>query len=185
MHVYGACGEIPSAHLVRERAGDALAHRLEPLRDRRVGLAEDLEVDRPAQPEIGAGRRCGAAEAAVADRRDPRAQAVERPQARDRLHVLELDPRLPLDVQSDPIGEAEPVAEPYVDVVLEVRVRVDETGEDHRLLVVDGVSELLARPDGRDRAGQVVDPDGTVADRRSLDGHHPVGGDDRHRPAST
>ena len=157
-----------------------LAHRLEPLADRRVGLAEDLEVDRRAKPEIGARSRRRAAEAAVADGRDSRAQAVERAEPGDRLHVLEGDPRLAPNVQPDPVGEPETVAEPRVDLVLEVRVGVDEARQDHRFLVVDGVAELFPLPDGGDRPVAVVDLDGTVANRRALDGNHPVGGEDRH-----
>ena len=87
-------------------------------------------------------------------------------------------------MQADPLCEAEAVAEARVHVVLEVRVGVDEARQDHRFLVVDGVAELLSLPDGGDRAASVVDLDGAVADRRALDGNHPVGGEDRHKPAS-
>ena len=136
VHVYGAWGEIPSR--TSSESAPAIRSRIGSNRSRigeSVG-AEDLEVDRSLEPEIRAGRRGGAAEAAVADRRDSGPQAVERPQSRDRLHVLEVDPQLALDVQPDPVREREPVAEPGVDVVLEVRVGVDEAGEDHRLGVV-------------------------------------------------
>ena len=87
-------------------------------------------------------------------------------------------------MQADPLGEAETVAEARVHVVLEVRVGVHEARQDHRFFVVDGVAELLALPDGGDRAAVVVDLDGAVADRCALDWDHPVGRDDRHKPAS-
>ena len=74
---------------------------LEALERRGVG-AEHLEVDDGANP--GDGRRLGrrAREAAVADRRDPRAEALERPVRRDRTHVVEVESPLALDVEPDP-----------------------------------------------------------------------------------
>ncbi len=124
-----------------------------------------------------------AAEAAVSDRRDAGPQAVERPQARDRLHVLQLDPQLALDVQADPVGETEPVSESGVDVVLEVCVGVDEAGEDHRLVVVLVAPELSTRSDVCDQS--VVDRYGAVSNWRPLDRDHPVGGDDPHESSAS
>ena len=60
-----------------------------------------------------------------------------------------LDPALPLDVQRDPRPEREPVAEARIGRVLEVRVRVDEAGEDHRVREVLSRAELARRPDAR------------------------------------
>ena len=145
MHVYGACGEIPSRTSSESACRDAVPHRLETLADRLAGGAEDLEVDRSPEAEVGACGRGSAAEAAVADRRDTGAQALERTEAGDRLHVLEVDPRLALDMKADPVGEPEPVAEPCVYVVLEVRVRVHEAGEDHGVVVVHVASPSSSR----------------------------------------
>ena len=133
----------------------------------------------PRSPRSAQAVRGRAAEAAVADRRDAGAQAVERPEARDRLHVLAARSALALDVQADPVGEPEPVSEAGVDVVLEVRVGVDEAREDHRLVVVHVARR--ARPRVPTAAMQsVVDRDRAVSNRRSLDRDHPVGGDDAH-----
>ena len=80
----------------RRRACRAIRSRIGSKRSRcgaRV-VSEHLEVDDPAQPEVGARGRRRAAEAAVADGRDPGAQALEGAEPGDRLHVLEVDPRL-------------------------------------------------------------------------------------------
>ena len=75
--------------------------------------------------------------------------------------------------------EGEPVAEAGVDGVLEVRVRVDEAGDDHRARVMRPGAELV---DGADRGdAPVLDRDGAPLDRRALDGKHPVG--ERMTPA--
>ena len=165
---------------VGERAGDALAVRLEARLELLVGRPEDLEVDDRAQAERVAGARGRADEAAVADRRDPRGQALGGAEPGDRLHVLEADPRLPLDVDQDPRRERQPVAEARVHRVLEVRVRVDEAGEDDGVRVLDAAPELVPRADRRDAA--VLDRDRAVADRRPGDRQHPVRREDRaHR----
>ena len=169
----------PDPHLLGQGAGDPLAQRLEPFVDRVARRSEDLQVDERPEAEVGTRGRGGADEAAVPDRRDSGLQAPQRSQSRDRLGVGEVDPRLALDVQPDPVRECEPVAEPAVRLVLEVRVRVDEPGEDHRLGVVLALAELVPRSDRGDHA--VVDRDRAVPDRRPLDGDHPVRGQDVHR----
>ena len=155
--MYGACGEIPRRTRSDSVAGDPLAHRLEPLGDGVAALAEHLEVDRAAQAEVGTGRRRRAAEAAVADGRDARAQALERPQPGDVLHVLDLDARLALDVHADPVAEGQPVAEAGVDRVLEMGVRVDEAGDDGRVGVARALAELR-RGTRRRRSGRPRSP---------------------------
>ncbi len=108
---------------------DPVVHRLEALEGGARVVAEHLEEDRPAQPEVCTRGRRRADEAAVAHRGDSGAEAVEGAEPGDRLHVLEVDPRLALDVDADPVGEGEAVAEAGVHLVLEVRVRVDEAPE--------------------------------------------------------
>ena len=112
---------------VPERGCNVFTDALEPLQ---IG-PEDLEIHDCSEAEIGTGGRRRAAEAAVPDRGDPRPEALERAQPGDRLHLLELDPALPLDVQRDPGPEREPVAEAGVGRVLEMRMGVHEAGEDH------------------------------------------------------
>ena len=96
------------------------------------------------------------------------------PQLRNVDVLVPADSRLALDVQGDPLGEvAEPIAEASVHGVLEMRVRVHETGNDHRIVVARAFSELLHRPDRRD--SPVLDQDCAGLDRRALDGQDPVG----------
>jgi hypothetical protein len=173
------------ADVVGERARDPLAHGCEAIPDLCVRLAEDLEVDQTAEAGVGAGGRRRSDEAAVADGRDPGAEALERAETRDRLHVAELDALLSLDVERDPRGEVEPVSEPGVDGVFEVAVGVDEAREDHRARVSVSFADLRRRADCGDEAC-VVDRDGAVLDRGTLDGHDPVCGQDPHTvPTST
>ena len=107
----------------------------------------------------------------------PERRQAAAPRARDRLHLVAADPRLALDVQREPRREVEPVAEARVDRVLEVRVRVDEARDDRRVLEALARSELGRRADRRDPP--VLDAHRAVADRRALDGEHPVGGEDQ------
>ena len=138
---------------------------------------EHLDVDDRAQPEVGAGDRRGAGVARVADGGDSRREALCRAEAGDRVHVVQPDPRLALDVELEPGRELEPVAEARVDRVLEVRVRVHEARHDHRAGMVLALAELVDRADRGDAA--VLDRHGASLDRRALDGQHPVCGDDR------
>src|SRR5204863_8587087 len=95
----------------------------------RIG-PEDLEIHGRAQTEIRAGDGGSTAVAAVADRRDPRRQALGGAETGDVDVLVPADARLPLDVQRDPLGEvAEAVAEAGVDGVLDVRVGVHEARE--------------------------------------------------------
>src|SRR5687768_13754 len=72
---------------------------------------EDLEVHgRPQSELVRSDRRC-AAEARVADGRDPGAQAIGGAGPRDRDELVPADPRLALDVDEDPLAEVEAVAE--------------------------------------------------------------------------
>ena len=99
-------------------------------------------------------------------------------------NVLEVDPALPLHVEPDPLGEAKSVAEPRVDLVLQVRVGVHEAREDHRLGVVLAVAELRPLADAGDGA-VVCNRDGAVADRAALHRDDPVGRDDlQNRPSA-
>ena len=107
----------------------------------------------------------------------PEARALGGAEARDRDHVVEVEPPLAGHVQLEPGRELQPVAEARIDRVLEVRVRVHEAGRDHRAGVVLAGPELVDRADGGDPA--VLDRDGASLYRRSLDGEHPVCGDDR------
>jgi len=146
--------------------------RLESLDDRAVVIAKDLEEHDPAKTHVRARGRCGATEAAVTDCRDSRAEAFERPEASDRLHVIEIDPCFSLHVERDPGTEREPVAESGVRRVLEMRVGVDETGENHCVAVMLSRAELRGRADLND--GAILEGHGSVADRRSLHRNHPV-----------
>ena len=61
--------------------------------------------------------------------------------------LVPADPRLALDVQCDPLGKvAEAVTEASVHRVLEVRVRVHEAGNDHRVVVARAFTEISAVP---------------------------------------
>ena len=103
------------------------------------------------RPRSRTGDRGRAAVAAVADRGHARGEALRGAEPRDVDVLLPADPRLALDVQRDPLREvAEPVAEASVDRVLEVRVRVHEARDDHRVLVVRAFAELLGRTDRGD-----------------------------------
>jgi hypothetical protein len=152
--------------------------------ERRGVASEDLEVGDRAQPGRGRCRGRRAREAAVADGGDPGAEALVRTDGGDREHVRVVEGLLPLHVHADPGHEREPVAEPGVDGVLDVRMRVDEAGHDHAPLVVLTPSDLRCPPDGRDRA-VVGDGDGAFPDRLTLDGNDPVRRDDPHSVASS
>ena len=191
----GAClVELPCARVRRMRRDaedealggevrDPPVELLEALERRRVG-AEHLEVDDRANP--GDGRRLGrrAREAAVADRRDPRAEALERAVRRDRAHVVEVESPLALDMEPDPRRERLPVAEAGVDGVLEVRVAVDEPGDDRAALEPLATAQLGGRPDGGDPP-VVGDRHCAVRDRIALHGDDPVRGDDPHRASAS
>jgi len=83
--------------------------------------AEDLEIDRGAQAELGAGDRGCAAVAAVTDRRDTGGKALRGSELRNVDVLVPADSRLALDVQGDPLREvSEPIAEASVHGVLEV-----------------------------------------------------------------
>src|SRR5215210_461340 len=169
----------PEPDSVGQRTGDAVAVRLEALGDLTCAGAEDLDVDDRAQPELVTGRGRGAAEARVADARDPRGEAFGRAEAGDRRHLLEADPALALDVDGEPFVEREAVAEPCVDRVLEVGVGVDEAGEDDGAVEALSLAELVACAYRRDAIP--LDRDRAVRDRLALDREHPVGGvDGRH-----
>ena len=130
-----------------------------------------------AEAELGARYSGSAAVAAVADGRDAGRETLGGPQARDVDVLVEADPRLPLDVPGDPLGEVvEAVAKAAVDGVLEVRMRVDEAGKDDRIVVVLSSAQLFRRSDGDDPA--VLELDGTALDRVAVDREHPVGRDD-------
>ena len=146
-------------------------------RPSRIG-AEHLEVDRCTQAELGARHRGGAAVAAVADGGHTGREALRAPELRDVDVLVPADPRLALDVQGDPLGEvAETVTEASVHGVLEVRVRVDEAGNDHRIVVARAFAEIVGRADRGDQP---------VLDRRPRrprsagprSGRTPVGGED-------
>src|SRR5439155_9594285 len=114
-------------------------------RTRHVGT-EYLQVDRGAQTELGAGNGRRAAVAAVPDRRHTGRKALSGAEPGDVHVLLPADSGLPLDVQGDPLGEVtEPVSEAAVHRVLEVRVRVHEAGDDHRILVLDTRAKLFGR----------------------------------------
>ena len=81
--------------------------------------------------------------------------------------------RLALDVHPDPGDERQAVAEPGVHRVLDVRVRVDEAGRDHAALEVLAAPEIGSGTDRGDRP-VVRDRDGSIGDRRALDGNDPV-----------
>ncbi len=165
--------------VVGQHRRDPVVHRLEALVGGARIVSEHLEEDRAAQPELCTGGRRRADEAAVAHGRDSRAEAVEGAEPGDRLHVLDVDPRLARDVDADPVGEAEAVAEAGVHLVLEVRVRVDEGRKDHRLVEVVSLPDLVGRAHCRD-GSRVVYRDGAVSNRRSLDGNDPVRRDRPH-----
>ena len=105
----------------------------------------------------------------------PEREALERSQPGDVLHVLEVDARLALDVEADPVAEGQPVAEAGVDRVLEMGVRVDEARDDGRVGEAPALAELGGGPDGDDPA--VLDRHGSVGDGRPGDGQHPVRGE--------
>src|SRR4051812_15298225 len=118
------------AHALREVLLDALERRLEALAGA-VGFApEDLQVDERAQARRRARARRGAAEARVADGRDPGGEALDGAELRERGEVVGLEPPLALDVEPQPRSELESVAEAGVRRVLEVRVRVHEARHD-------------------------------------------------------
>ena len=171
------------ANPLRERVRDLLSDALEPLRRGRLVRAEDLEVhDRP-ETQVGAGGGSRSAEAAVTDRRDPGAKALECAKPGACRHLLEADPPLSLHVQRDPRPEWKPVAEPRVDGVLEVGVRVDEAGKDHGLGKALALAELRRRADRSD-AAVLSDRHCAVLDRRAFDRDDPVGRENPHEPSS-
>ena len=80
-------------------------------------------------------------------------------------------------MQRDPLRKvAEPVTEAAVDGVLEMRVRVDEARNDHRVVEARAGPELFGGSDCGDPAS--LDGDRAVLDRRALDRQDPVSGDD-------
>ena len=159
-------------HEVRDgqRGERRLDPALEPLPD-----AEPLQVDDRAQPGL-TGRPCDrAGVAAVRDGRDAAGQAGRRSgpglveQVGLGLSVLAAD------VVGDPGRERHPVAEPCHGGVLEVRVRVHEAGQDHRVRE-SLVLAAVRGPDGDDAA--VLDLDLAVGDRRAVHRDDPVGCED-------
>ena len=142
---------MPGRTRVENDRLDAIPDLGEVLERRRRICAEDLEVDGGAQAELRAGHRGRAAVAAVADGRHAGREALRGSEPRDVDVLVPADPRLALDVQGDPLGEvAEPVAEACVHRVLEVRVRVDEARDDHRLFVARAGAELVGSADRGD-----------------------------------
>jgi hypothetical protein len=79
-------------------------------------------------------------------------------------------------VEHDPRREGESVAEARVRGVLEVRVRVDEAGDDDGVGITRALAEIVGGADGGDPA--VFDRDSAALDRRAFDGEHPVSGED-------
>src|SRR5262249_57810914 len=113
----------------------------------------------------------------------PGGKALGGTQTRDVEEVLELEPALPLHMQPDPVAEvAEPVAEAPVDRVLEMRMGVDESGQDHRVGEPRALAELGGGPDGDDAAS--LDRNRAALDRGACDGEHPVCGVDLHALAA-
>ena len=156
------------------RLGDPVALLLELLRRERRVLREDLEVDDRAQPELGGRGRGGAGEAVVGGGGDARLQRVGDAEPREREHVLVVEEVLARGVGRDPRSERLAVAEARVERVLEVRVRVDEARDDHRVVEV---RRRASRRDLDDLAA--LEADAAAGDRRPVDGQHPVGGDAR------
>ena len=170
-------GRDAGPHPFGERIAGAIADRGEVLEGPRWIGSKDFEVDGGAQTELRAGHRSRAAVAAVPDRRHPGRKALCCSELGDVDVLVPADPRLALDVQRDPLRKvAEPVAEAGVDRILEVRVRVHETGNDHRIVVPCAFTEVFSRPDRGD--APVVDDDRAGLDRRALDRQHPVGRQD-------
>src|SRR3954447_6889247 len=166
----------PGPDAIREEAVDALLDLGEVLEAEGRVRTEDLEIDGCAQTEISARDRGGSAVAAVADRAHARSEALRGAEARDVDVLPPADPRLALDVQGDPLGEVgETVPEAAVDGVLEVRVRVDEPRHDHSLRVVRARIQVITRADRDDAAA--LDGNRSVAERRTFDRKHPVGGE--------
>ena len=161
---------------VGERAGDAVAVRREARRHLLGARAEHLEVDDRAQAELGARGRGGAGVARVADGRDPRREALRDAEPCDRLHLVEREPGLALDVVREPRAEREPVAEARVDRVLEVRVRVDEARQDRRSLECRSRASAArprrsVRPPRRPRVRERRPVDRAAPSRRRAVGH--------------
>jgi hypothetical protein len=77
-------------------------------------------------------------------------------------------------MDGDPRPEREAVPEARVDRVLEVGVRVDEAGEDDRLLEPLALADLGHRPHPGDEP-VVADRHGAVRDREAFDRDDPVG----------
>ena len=165
------------AHALGERVAHAVANLGEAC-ERGAGIGtEDLDVDRCPQAQLGARNRRGAAEAAIPDGGHTGRETLRRAELRDVDELVPADPCLALDVQGDPLREvAEPVTEAAVDGVLEVRVRVDEARDDHRVVVARALPELFGGADRGDPA--ILDRDRAVLDRRALDRQDPVSGDD-------
>ena len=147
------------------------------LRQRLVGIGpEHLEIGDAAEPQLvhRHGRR--AAEAAVSDRRDPGAQALGGAEPCDRHVLVPTDPALSVSVQPDPLGEVgQRIPEAGIHRVLEVRVRIDERRDDHRVVVKRPPAELVGVADVGDAS--VLDHYGPVLDRRALDRHDPISGE--------
>ena len=168
-------GRDPEANAVGERPGDSVAVGGE------AGLhlvgtgPEHLEVhDRP-ETDLGT-RRCGGPRVAqVAHGGDAGSEAFGCAEHRNRLHLLEGEPALPLDVDRDPALEVEPVGKAGIHRVLEVGVGVHETGQDRRALEM---TLAASRPDLDD--SPVLPGDVRVTNRGAVDGEHPVGGERGH-----
>jgi hypothetical protein len=135
--------------------------------------AEDLEVHRRAETQLRRCNRGRAAVAAIADGRHTRRETFGGAEPSDVDVLLPADSVLSLDVKRDPLRKvAETVAEAPIDGVLEMRVRVDESRSDHGVRVPRPLSELRRGTNGGDAA--VLDRDGAVLDRRSVDREDPV-----------
>ena len=95
-----------------------------------------------------------------------------RPVGCDRAHVVDFEQALPSDVQADPRRELEPVPEARVHRVLEVRVAVHESRQDHAPRERLALAEVGGAADGGDPP-IVADGDRALADRFTLDRDRP------------
>ena len=133
VHVYGACGEMPSRTRSESAGSTRVARLLEPLQCRcrpRPNTSRKTVARRPVSAAAAVGRRPTKLQSpivVIAGSRGTR--------GRRRSAIAPMSSRsssgLARDVQPDPGDKREAVAEPGVDRVLEVRVAVDEAGDDH------------------------------------------------------
>jgi hypothetical protein len=169
-------------HALADRVRDPLSLLVE-VGDATGVLAEHFEVHDRAEAELCARDCGGAGKARVGGRRDPAGEACRDAGARDRDVALPVDVALARHVCHQPRAEVETVAEAGVHRVLEMRVRVDETGEDRRVVVrLVGRPELVYVADCGH--APVLERNGAALDRRRIDRKDPVGGENGH-PATT